>query len=39
MVINKIICDRCGAEIKEDHPERIMIQTYQKSERVTQPSR
>lgn len=38
MIINKIMCDRCGAEIKEDHPDRLVIQNYLRTERATKPS-
>lgn len=38
MVINKIMCDRCMAEIKENKPDRLIKQTYHRSERATQPS-
>lgn len=39
MVINKIICDRCGGEIKgEAHPPRLVKQTWVKPDRVTVPS-
>lgn len=38
MIINKIICDRCGVEIKEYHPDRVVIQTYSKDDRVTRSS-
>lgn len=35
MVIKKILCDRCGAEIEgEAHPPRIIKQEYFKSEKV-----
>lgn len=38
MIINKIVCDRCGAEIKESRPDRLIIQTYHQSDRATKPS-
>ena len=35
MTIKKTICDRCGAEIENDeHPPRIVTQTYFKSDRL-----
>ena len=35
MIVNKIICDRCGAEIEGDaHPPRIIMQEYFISEKV-----
>lgn len=35
MIINKIICDRCGGEIEGDaHPPRILTQSYHISEKV-----
>lgn len=35
MVIKKTLCDRCGAEILNDeHPPRLVQQTYVKSEKV-----
>lgn len=35
MVIKKILCDRCGAEIEgETHPPRIVMQTYVVSTRI-----
>lgn len=36
MIINKVICDRCGDEIEGDaHPPRLVKQTWVKSEKVT----
>ena len=28
MIVKEIICDRCGAKIKEEHPVRINIEEY-----------
>lgn len=40
MIINKIICDRCGVEIKGDaHPPRVLVQSYVVSTRATDPSK
>lgn len=39
MIINKVICDRCGCEIEGGaHPPRIVKQTYKSSTRATDPS-
>lgn len=35
MIIKKILCDRCGAEIEgENHPPRIVMQTYVESNKI-----
>lgn len=35
MIVNKIICDRCGGEIEGDaHPPRVLLQSYHISEKV-----
>lgn len=31
MIVSKIICDRCGAEIKQDHPDRFERLAYKKN--------
>lgn len=35
MIKRTVICDRCGAEITEDHPTRIQVQEYDYSESKT----
>lgn len=34
MIVNKIICDRCGEEIKQDHPDRFERFKYHKKTRL-----
>lgn len=35
MIINKVICDRCGADVEGDaHPPRVLVQSYHISEKV-----
>lgn len=28
MTVTKIICDRCGAEIEDKHPDRLSVERY-----------
>lgn len=36
MIVNKVICDRCGDEVNGGtHPPRLVKQTWVKSEKVT----
>ena len=36
MIIKNVLCDRCGAEIEnEEHPPRLVKQTWVKAEKVT----
>lgn len=32
MIVKEIICDRCGAKIEDQHPQRINIEEYQTKE-------